>query len=246
MTETKKKHGLSINVEEMANAGLHIGHKTSRIHPKMGPYLSGKRNSIHLINLEETAKYLKEVLNFIEGLILENKVIVLVGTKIQIKNLVKDVATECDLPYVNERWLGGTFTNFEIIKKRIDGFKDLEKKKAVGELDKYTKKEKAKFDKQLRNMEIKFGGLKNLERLPDAILVLNMQKDELAVKEARMKGIIIISITDTNTNPTLTDYFIPANDDAVTSVKYILDRVKEVILKAREEVNSKKQELKKD
>lgn len=246
MTEEKNKDELNINIEEMTRAGLHIGHKTSRIHPKMGPYLSGARNSVHLINLEETSLKLREALNFIQDLISNGKIIIFVGTKIQIKNLVRDLAIDCGLPYVNERWLGGTFTNFDIIKKRIDNFKELEKKKAEGELEKYTKKERAKFDKQLRDLETKFGGLKNLEKLPDAILVLDMKKDAFAVKEAKMKGITIVGIADTNIDPTLADYPIPANDDAVTSVKYILERVKEAILKVKEEMERKKQETKKD
>jgi small subunit ribosomal protein S2 len=246
MTELKEKEKFNLNTEEMAQAGLHLGHKTSKIHPKMEPYLSGSRNSIHIINLEETAKKLREALNFIQNLILNGKIILLVGTKIQIKNLVKGVAIDCGLPYVNERWLGGTFTNFDVIKKRIENFKDLEKKKADGELDKYTKKERAKFDKQLQDFEIKFGGLKSLERLPDTVLVLDMKKDVLAVKEAKIKGITVVGISDTNIDPTLADYPIPANDDAITSVKYILEKLKEVILKAKEEAETKKKETKKD
>jgi len=241
-----KGDDLNINIEEMAKAGLHLGHKTSKIHPKMEPYLSGRRNSIHIINLEETAKKLGETLNFIRELILNGKIILIVGTKIQIKNLVKDMAIECGLPYVNERWLGGTFTNFEIIKKRIDNLKELENKKSEGGLEKYTKKERAIFDKQIHDAEIKFGGLKDLERLPDAILVLDMKKDILSVKEAKIKGITVIGIADTNVDPTLANLVIPANDDAVTSVKYILEKSKEVILKAKKEAESKKQETKKD
>jgi len=143
------------------------------------------------------------------------------------------------LPYVAERWLGGTFTNFEVIKKRIEHFKDLEKKKTEGELEKYPKIEKAKIDRELRNLEIKFGGIKNLEKLPDAIFVLDMKKDAAAVKEAKMKGIKVIGIADTNVDPTLADFPIPANDDAISSVKYILDKVKEVILKTKLPVEAK-------
>jgi len=143
------------------------------------------------------------------------------------------------LPYVAERWLGGTFTNFEVIKKRIEYFKDLEKKKTEGELEKYPKTEKAKIDRQLRNLELKFGGIKNLEKLPDAIFVLDMKKDAAAVKEAKMKGIKVIGIADTNVDPTLADFPIPANDDAISSVKYILDKVKEVILKTKLPVEAK-------
>jgi len=231
--EKIEKQEFNLDVEEMAKAGLHFGHKTSKIHPKMEPYLYGVRNTIHIIDLEKTKEKLEEALNFIKNLISENKTLLIVGTKIQVKDLVKNMAKDCSLPYINERWLGGTFTNFEVIKKRIDYFKDLEKKKTEGQLEKYTKKERAKIDQELRDLEIKFGGIKNLEKLPDAIFVLDMKKDALAVKEARKKGILVIGISDTNVDPTLADYPIPANDNAISSVKYILDKVREVILKAK-------------
>ena len=147
--------------------------------------------------------------------------------------MVKKTAEDCALPYVIERWLGGTLTNFGIIKKRIEYFKDLERKKEAGELEKYTKKEQIEFEREIKNLEIKFGGIKNLEKLPDVIFVLDMKKEALAIKEAQMKEIKIIGIADTNVDPTLADYPIPANDDAILSVKYILEKVKEVILKAK-------------
>jgi len=224
----------NLNTEEMAQSGLHFGHRVSRVHPKMEPYLYGIRNSVHIIDLEKTKEKFKEALKFIQKLISENKVLLFVGTKIQAKGLVKNVATECALPYVVERWLGGTFTNFETIKKRIEYFKDLEKKKAGGELEKYTKKERAKIDQELKDLEIKFGGIKNLSQLPDAIFVLDMKKEALAVKEAREKGVKVIGISDTNTDPTLADFPIPANDDAISSLKYVLEKVKEVILKSKQ------------
>ncbi len=224
-----KKADFKIDPEEMARAGLHFGHRTSRIHPKMKPYLYGVRNGVHIIDLEQTAEKLKEAMRLIQELISAGKILLLVGTKIQVKNLVKEIAEECQLPYVAERWLGGTLTNFEVIKKRVEYFKDLEKKKAEGELEKYTKKERAKIDRELKNLELKFGGIKNLEKLPDAIFVLDIKKDAAAVKEAKQRGIKVIGITDTNVDPTLVDFPIPANDDAMSSVKYILDKVKEVI-----------------
>ncbi|PJA84910.1 MAG: 30S ribosomal protein S2, partial [Candidatus Nealsonbacteria bacterium CG_4_9_14_3_um_filter_37_13] len=228
MVEAKQKiekTDLKLDTEEMARAGLHFGHKTSRVHPKMMPYLAGVKNTIHIIDLEKTKEKLAEALKFIQQLISENKILLIVGTKVQVKDLVKSMAQELALPCVTERWLGGTFTNFETIKKRIEYFKDLEIKKKEGELEKYTKKERAKIDQELRDLEIKFGGIKDLERLPDAILVLDMKKDDLAVKEARMKGIKVIAISHSNTDPTLADYPIPANDDAISSVKYILEKV---------------------
>jgi len=234
MSETEKKtkgKDFNINVEEMAMAGLHFGHRTSNINPKIKQYIFGERNTIHIFDLEKTAEKMKEALKFIRELASENKVLLIVGTKIQVKSMVEELAKACDLPYVNERWLGGTFTNFDTISKRIEYFKSLEKKRKEGELDKYTKKERAKIDKILQVLERKIGGIRNLTKLPDAILILDMKKDLLAVKEARMKGIKIIGIADTNVDPDLADYPIPANDDAISSVKYILSKVKEAISK---------------
>jgi len=232
---TKEKEiDFNLNTEEMAKAGLHFGHRTSRIHPKMQPYLYGVRNTVHLIDLEKTKEKFAQALKFIQKLTSENKTILMVGTKIPLKDLVKNTAEELGWPFVNERWLGGTFTNFEVIKKRVEYFKGLEKQKKEGELEKYTKKERAKIDQELKKLEIKFAGLKNLEKLPEAIFVLDIKKDDLAIKEAKAKGIKIIGICDTNTDPTLTDYPIPANDDAISSVKYILERLKEVIIKTKQ------------
>ena len=157
-----KKENFGIKLEEMASAGLHFGHRPSKTHPKMKPYIYGIRNDVHIIDLEKTTEKLKKALEFIKKLISDNKTLLLVGTKIQIKNLVKDIAKEADIPYINERWLGGTFTNFETIKKRIAYFKELEEKKATGKFEKYTKKEKAKIDKKLMELEIKFGGIKDM------------------------------------------------------------------------------------
>jgi len=229
----KTKQDFKLKADDMAEAGLHFGHRTSRVHPKMKPYIFGVRNTVHLIDLEKTVESFKQALEFIKEIISEKKTLLLVGTKVQIKDMAKDFAKECDLPYITERWLGGTFTNYATIKKRIEYFKELEEKKKTGELEKYTKKERANMDKELSNLETKFGGIKDMQGLPDAIFVLDMKKDALAVKEANMKGIKVVSIADTNVDPSLVDYPIPANDDAISSVKYILDKVKDVIIKAK-------------
>jgi small subunit ribosomal protein S2 len=238
--EEKSKKDFGINVDEMEKLGVQFGHRTFRIHPKMKPYLVGSRNGIHIIDLNQTAKKLEEALKFIYNTITDGKILLLVGTKIQIKDLVENIAKECGLPYVSERWLGGTFTNFETMQKRIQLFKDIEKKKKEGGLEKYTKKERAKIDEELKEYEIKFGGIKNLEKLPDVIFILDMKKDEIAVKEAKMKNIKVIGISHTNTNPDLADYPIPANDDSRSSIGYILGKVKEVILDAKEKVKVQK------
>jgi small subunit ribosomal protein S2 len=233
MTKKEKKSEIKISAEEMAQAGLHFGHKTSKINPKMKPYLCGTRNSISIIDLEKTTEKMKEALDFIQDIVSEGKTLILVGTKVQVKELLKNTAEECGLPYVSERWLGGTFTNFETIKKRIDYFKDLESKRNSGELEKYTKKEKAIFDREIKGLQMRFGGIKTLTRVPEAIFIADMKKDILAIREAKIKGVKVIGIADSNVDPNLADYPIPANDDAITSLKYILEKVKEAILNAK-------------
>jgi len=233
-----KKEDFGIKPEEMAKAGLHFGHRVSKRHPKMQPFLYGVRNNVHIIDLEKTAEKLKEALQFIQELVREKKVILFVGTKIQVKDLVQETAMACLMPYITDRWLGGTFTNFKTFQKRIEHFKDLEKKKESGELEKYTKKEVAQIEKELQDLEKKFSGIKNLNQIPEAIFVLDMKKDALSIKEARKKGVKVIAISDTNVDPSLADYPIPANDDAISSVKYILDKVKEVILKEKSKIQT--------
>lgn len=217
----------------MAQAGLHFGHKTSKINPKMKPFICGTRNSIYIIDLEKTVDKFNEALDFIQELVSEGKTILLVGTKVQAKDIIRETAEECGVPYVSERWLGGTFTNFETIKKRLDYFKDLENKRKTGELEKYTKKEKANFDREIKGLQMRFGGIKDMTRTPEAIFVSDMKKDILAVKEAKAKGVKVIGIADTNVDPNLADFPIPANDDAITSIRYILAKVKEAILNAK-------------
>ena len=223
-----------INLEEMAEAGVYFGHTTSKINPKMRPYIWGTRNDVDIINLNATAKKLIEALKFIQGIVRDGKILLFVGTKIQTKDLVKEVAEDCGFPYVTNRWLGGTFTNFKTVLGRIKRLNDLEKKMSEGALEKYTKKEKAQIMEEIETLNDKFGGIRNLTSLPDAIFSLNMNKDYLAVKEARMKGIKVIGVCDTDVDPSLADYPIPANDDAVSSVRYILDKVKSAILEAKQ------------
>jgi small subunit ribosomal protein S2 len=237
MVKTSKKKSketdFGIKPEEMAKAGLHFGHRASKRHPKMEPFLYGVRNNVHIIDLEKSAEKLKEALHFIQELIGDGKTILFVGTKIQVKDLVKETAIDCDMPYITDRWLGGTFTNFKTLQKRIDYFKELEKKKEAGELEKYTKKEISEIEKELQELEKKFSGIKNLTQIPEAIFVLDMKKDSLAIKEARKKGVKVVAISDTNVDPSLADYPIPANDDAISSVKYILEKVKKAISTAK-------------
>jgi len=235
-----KKKEVSLDTQEMLKAGLHFGHHTSKVHPKMEPFIFGMRNSVHIIDLEKTKEKFEETLKFIESLISQNKTLLFVGTKVQWKDLVKETAKKSGILFVTERWLGGTFTNFETIRKRIDYFKELEEKKKSGELGKYPPKERADFERKLKDLELKYGGIKNMHSLPDAIFVLNMRKDALAIKEAKSMGVKVIGVADTNVDPTLVDYVIPANDDAISSIKYILEKVVEAIEKAKKVKKKKK------
>jgi len=220
---------VKLDPEEMIQQGVHFGHSPSKLHPDMEPYLYGIRNTINIIDLEKTAEKMREALQFIKKLVEEDKELLVVGTKIQVQDLTKEFAEECGFSYVNERWIGGTFTNFDNISKRIDYLKDLEEKQEEGEFEKYTKKEKAEKEEEIEKLRRKFGGLKEMDGLPDAVLVLHMKEDNLAVKEARKKGVKVVAIADTNVDPTKADYPIPANDDAITSVGYILEKIKQVV-----------------
>ena len=231
--EKIKEDNFNLSLEEMAEAGLSFGHRTSKVHPKMKPYIATVKNTVHLIDLEKTKEEFVKTLKYIKELVKEGKTLLLIGTKVQFKDLVKETAKEAGIPYVVRRWLGGTFTNFKIIRKRIDYFKELEEKKEKGEFKKYTKKEQLDLEREIKNLEEKFGGIKNMEKLPEAILALDIRKNGLAIKEAKSKGIKVIAVADTNVDPSLADYIIPANDDAISSVKYILEKVKGVIIKNR-------------
>lgn len=210
---------------EMLKAGVHFGHKTTKWNPKMEPFIFGVRNNIHIIDLEKTIAALNGAIDFIGKISALGGTIVFVGTKKQVRNLVKEAAEKINMPYVVNRWIGGLFTNYGIIAKQIKLMEDLEKGYKSGEFDKYTKKEKLNIEKKIEKLNQKFGGLRNLKKMPDAIFITDINEDKIAVLEARAKNIPIIALADTNTDPTLVTYPIPANDDALSSVKLIVDKL---------------------
>jgi len=218
-----------ITSKDVIEAGLCFGHKRSRCNPKMKPYISGMKGTIQIIDANEIVSKLTEALDYIQKIVSERKILLLVGTKVQFRDLIKQTALECDLPYVADRWVGGTFTNFKIIKQRVDYLKSLEEKEKKGELEKYTKKERIEFDKEIQRLREKFDGLKNLDRLPDAVFIASLYQDKLAAKEAKKMNIPTIAIVDTDADPTLVDWPILGNDDAISSLKYILGKIKQVI-----------------
>ncbi len=228
------KGEIKLNVDEMSASGVQFGHRVSKLHPKMKVFVSGIKNNVHVFDLEKTSKEFERALNFIAKTASDGKSIIFVGTKIQLKKIVKEAAEEVGLPYVSERWLGGTFTNFETIQKRVSYYKDLERKKESGDLEKYTKKERLNFDKELEILKTKFEGIKNMQKLPDVVVIMGIDKDITCAKEAKRKGIKIVSIVDTNVNPDIVDYPIPANDDAISSVQYVLNKIKDCIINNRQ------------
>jgi len=232
ISEPVKAHGF--DTDEMMQAGMHLGHRTSKLHPRMNEFIVGIRNTVHVIDLEQTAQHLRSALDFIEELVKTGNTLLICGTKAPLADLVKQTAQECGVSFVNNRWLGGTFTNFGVIAKRVNYFKELLQQKESGQWEKYTKKEQIEKEKQLGDLRRKFQGLAGMEKLPNAVFICDLVKDKLCLKEAKVKGIKTIAIVDTNADPLLVDYPIPANDDAITSVRFILDKVKEVILKYKQ------------
>ena len=225
--ETKKKIDYKIKLKELLEAGCHFGHQARRWNPKMNEYIYTKRGGVHIFDLGLSAKKLKEAMEFVQNLAAEGKKIVFVGTKRQATAVIKEQAEKCGMPYVAVRWLGGIITNWEQIKKSLDKMMDLEEKKSKGEFEKYTKRENVLIDKQIEKLDRFLGGLRSLKSEPAAVFVVDVKKEIAAVKEARMKGIPVIAIIDTNTDPDLIDYPIPANDDAVSSIKLIVSKIAE-------------------
>ena len=220
------------SLEEMMKNGVHFGHQKARRNPKMDEYIFTTRKGINIIDLEKTQEKIKQALEFIQGVKKSGKNILFVGTKIQAKNLVREVAEASGMPFVSERWLGGTFTNFKIIRGRARYLVDSEAMLARGEFKKYTKFEQMKKVEELQKMEKRMGGIKNMIELPAAIFATSVKEDSLAIAEAKKMGIPVVAIADTNVNPSDIDYPIPANDDAISSLRLILAYAYKAIVEA--------------
>jgi len=230
--EKKISSAIDTDLEkQMLEAGVFFGHESSSLNPKMKVYTQGMKNMIYIIDSEKTIKKLNEAIKFLKESIKEEKKILVVGTRVHLQNLTENLAETGNFFFIKNRWLGGTFTNFTEILKRIDYLKDLETKKEQGAFDKYTKKEKAGIDKEIQELNEKFGGIKEMKKVPDVIIVLDIKKDKIALDEARKRGIPAIAIVDTDEDPSLVDYIIPANNDAYSSVKFIVEYIKKQIKK---------------
>lgn len=226
-------------LEDMLKAGVHFGHKVSNWHPHMEPYIFAERSGIHVINLELTRKKLEEACEAARQMAAEGKTIVFVGTKKQAHDIVRQYAEQCGMPYVNERWIGGLVTNFGEIHKLIKKYLTLKEQKAKGELEKYTKKEQLEFEREIERLDKMVGGIYALERLPDALFVLDMRGEKTALTEAARKNVTVFGLCDTNANPARATYVIPANDDAVNSLTMVASLMAEAIAEGRKEWKEK-------
>ena len=218
-----------IPVQQLLESGVHFGHQTKKWNPKMRKYIFGERKGIYIINLQETAKGLDKADEFVKTMAAEGRHILFVGTKKQAQDAIKDESERCGMYYVNQRWLGGMLTNFSTIKARITYLKELESKKTSGYFENLNKKEVASIEKEIEKLTKSLGGIKNMNRLPDAMFVVDPQKEHLAVKEARKLNIPVIAIVDTNCDPDLIDFIIPGNDDAIKSVKLLTSKIADAV-----------------
>lgn len=212
-------------LEELLEAGVHFGHQVRRGHPRMRPYIYGAREGVHIIDLTQSDKFLKEACEFVYELGKQGKVLLFVGTKKQARPIVEELAKKVEAPYMIERWMGGFLTNFEEIKKRIKLLKDLKEQKEKGQLSKYTKKEQLLLDRKMAKLQKDFAGVMELGSLPDAIFVTDAVSENVAVKEANRVKIKVVAIADSNSDPTMIDYPIPGNDDAIKSIKILVEAV---------------------
>ncbi|MFC0214368.1 30S ribosomal protein S2 [Paenibacillus chartarius] len=223
-----------ISMKQLLEAGVHFGHQTRRWNPKMDKYIFTERNGIYIIDLQKTVKKVEEAYNFVRSLAADNGTILFVGTKKQAQDSVKEEAERCGMYFINQRWLGGTLTNFSTIQKRIDRLHELARWEEDGTFDVLPKKEVIILRKEQERLEKFLGGIKNMKRLPDALFIIDPRKERIAVAEARKLGIPIVGIVDTNCDPDEIDYVIPGNDDAIRAVKLLTAKIADAVVEAHQ------------
>lgn len=231
---------IKVDPAKLLELGAHFGHQSKRWNPKMEPYIYKEEKGIHLFDLIKTQKALEEVLEIVGKEAKKGKTFLFVGTKKQVKDVIKKVAEETGSFYVNERWLGGTLTNFKQIEKSVNKLKEMEEKKKKGEYNEFTKKERLLLDREIDRLKRFFQGIVDMAELPDYLIVVDIHKEKGAVIEARMKGVKTIGIVDTNSDPDLVDYVIPMNDDAIKPLEYVLHLFGEAIAGKKKSSNSAK------
>jgi small subunit ribosomal protein S2 len=223
-----------ISMKQLLEAGVHFGHQTRRWNPKMAQYIFTERNGIYIIDLQKTVKKMEEAYDYVKDASVEGKEVLFVGTKKQAQDSVKEEAIRCNMHFVSERWLGGMLTNFKTIRGRIQRLTELEKMEQDGTFDLLPKKEVIKLKHEMEKLEKNLGGIKNMTRVPDVLFVVDPRKEKNAVAEAKVLGIPVVGIVDTNCDPDEVDYVIPGNDDAIRAVKLIASKVADAIIEGRQ------------
>jgi len=224
---------VTVTMKELLEAGVHFGHQTKRWNPKMKDYIFGQRNGIYIIDLQKTIKIFKEALQFLRSVAEEGKEILLVGTKKQAQDIIKDHALRCESSYVNQRWLGGLLTNFNVIRNSVDKLIELEEMKEDGRWDLLSKKEQSKLEKVYRKLSKNLGGIKDMTDLPGTVFVIDSTKEEIAILEAQKMRISIVAVVDTNGDPGGIDHPIPGNDDAVRAIELFTSKVADAIIEGK-------------
>jgi len=222
-----------VTMRQMLEAGVHFGHQTRYWSPKMAPYIFGERNNIHIFNLEKSLPALQDAANYIGKVVGKNGKVLFVGTKRAARNPIKDAADSCGMPYVNRRWSGGLMTNFKTVKQSVRRLLELEAMAADGSLDSRSKKEALGLQRELDKLEKGMGGIKHMERLPDALFVVDVGHERIAISEANKLGIPVIAVVDSNNTPNGVDYVIPGNDDAIRAIQLYADAMASAVRDAR-------------
>lgn len=221
-------------MKELLEAGVHFGHQTKRWNPKMKKYLFGERNGIYIIDLQKTLKKFQEACEFLKGMVASGQTVLFVGTKKQAMETIVDEAQRCQMFYVNRRWLGGTLTNFQTIRKSVQRLKNLEAMKADGKWGRLPKKEILKLEREIAKLESSLSGIKEMNILPGALFVIDPRKEKIAVREAKKLGIPVVAIVDTNCDPEEIEYPIPGNDDAIRAIRLMTSRIADAIIESKE------------
>jgi small subunit ribosomal protein S2 len=221
-------------MKQLLEAGVHFGHRVRRWNPKMKPYIFTERNGIHIIDLQQTMTRLDQAYKLVRDTVAEGGIVLFAGTKKQAQEIIRSEAERCGMPYVNDRWLGGTLTNFRTIRQRIDYMIELEQRRDNGELEALPKKEALLLTREIEKLNRRLGGLRTMRRLPDLLFLIDVRRENIAVQEANRLGIPIVAMVDTNCDPDPIDYVIPSNDDAIRAIKLITSKIADAALEGRQ------------
>jgi small subunit ribosomal protein S2 len=223
----------SVTLKQMLETGVHFGHRTPKWNPKMSPYIFTQRNGIHILDLQQTLVNLNKYYDLVRDLVVQGGTVLFVGTKRQAQETVAQEAERCNMPYVNQRWLGGTLTNWRTIRERIDTLKKLEARRDKGEFDLLTKREGVMLERKIEKLQLRLGGIRTMKRLPDLIILVDTQREITAVQEGNKLKIPIMALVDSNSDPDNIDYLIPANDDAMRSIQLIMKTLADAVIEGQ-------------